>query len=341
MNPTVNIKDIAKFAGVGVSTVSRVMNNHPDVNPETRKMVEAIITKYNYVPNNSARNLKRSNSKSIGVLIKGITNPFFSRMIKIIEQEINNSGYSMILHQVDYSANEVDTAIEVVKEKRLRGLIFLGGDFNCSYSNKLNSIKIPFVLATVTAPDGIKKTSYSSVTINDFNEGYKVADYICKAGHKKIAILTSSNKCRGIGNMRLQGYLAALKDNGITEDESLIILTDNDFNIEAAYNATKKALAKDAKFTCLFAVSDLMAIGASKAIRESHLSIPQDVSLIGFDGIEMAGYCNPPLTTVCQPAEEMAHECVHILLDVIEKRSNNKHMVFEAALQNGESFREI
>src|SRR5471030_2246824 len=121
------IKDISRIAGVGVSTVSRVLNKHPDVKEETRQKVLSVIGEFNYVPNNSARNLKRNTSNNIGVLVKGIHNPFFSEMIKSIEEKIDEEGYSMILHYNEINPNDFETAIELIKEKKLKGLICLGG----------------------------------------------------------------------------------------------------------------------------------------------------------------------------------------------------------------------
>ena len=123
------IKDIAKKCHVGVSTVSRAMNNHPDINPETKEKILKAIEEANYVPNNSARNLKRNDAKAIAVLVKGIGNTFFSELVGILERECEKKGYSCILQYVDEQEDEWDVAIRVGKEKRLRGLVFLGGSF--------------------------------------------------------------------------------------------------------------------------------------------------------------------------------------------------------------------
>ena len=118
---SINIKDIARICGVGVSTVSRAINNHPDINPETKNMIMQAIKEHNYIPNNSARNLKRTDSKAIAVLIKGISNPFFSKMIRVFEEEIQKKKYLFIMQRVDASEDEVDVALELIKEKKPRG----------------------------------------------------------------------------------------------------------------------------------------------------------------------------------------------------------------------------
>ena len=139
----ITIKDIARICGVGVSTVSRAINNHPDINPETKEMIMRVIKENNYVPNNSARNLKRQDAKAIA----GINNSFFSQMIKVLEEEIKEKSYAMVLQHVDYDEDEVEVALKLVKEKRLRGIIFLGG-YLVHSEEKLAQLHVPFILST-------------------------------------------------------------------------------------------------------------------------------------------------------------------------------------------------
>jgi len=335
----VNIKDIARFAGVGVSTVSRVINNHPDVNKETKERVMAVIEKHHYVPNNSARNLKRNQSNTIGVLIKGITNPFFSRMIKVIEKEITRRKYSMILHQVESDADEIDSAIELSMEKKLKGIIFLGGCFNHS-QQKLAAIKIPFVLTTITSlDDSVDKTVFSSISIDDFAEAYKAVDYICKAGHREIAIISAAPDDQSIGWLRLEGYKKALEDNGIPVEPQKIVST-GEFSLQCGYDSINKLLSQT-RFTCVFCISDMLAMGAAKALLDSGKKIPDDVSVVGFDGLEMARFYSPSITTIYQPDEAMALDSVKTLMDVLENEGVHRHVKFDATLIEGESFRPL
>ena len=165
---SINIKDIARICGVGVSTVSRAINNHPDINPETKNMIMQAIKEHNYIPNNSARNLKRTDSKAIAVLIKGISNPFFSKMIRIFEEEIHKKKYLFIMQRVDACEDEVDVALELIKEKKPRGIVFLGGFFSHS-REKLEQLTVPFVLSTIGMTDSLEESSsYSWVSVDDF-----------------------------------------------------------------------------------------------------------------------------------------------------------------------------
>lgn len=336
---TMTIKDIAKLCGVGVSTVSRAINNNPDINEETKAMIMKVIKENNYIPNNNARNLKRTNSNAIAVLIKGITNPFFSNMIKIFERKITEKKYTFILQRVDERKDEIDIAIELVKEKKLKGIVFLGGYF-CHPNEKLRQLKIPFVLSTIGITEKIDKSICSSVSVNDFEESYKIVDYLCKIGHKKIAILASTVDDESIGVLRLKGYMQALRDNGIPIRENLIRYMKceyESYSIQNGYAVTKELMDDEEDFTAVFAICDILAIGACKAIFDAGRRIPEDYAVAGFDGLDIAKYYNPSITTIRQPVEEMAEETIDILFDIINKKKTAQHKSFKGELIVGQS----
>ena len=201
---SITIKDVARICGVGVSTVSRAINNHPDINPETKEMIMQVIKENHYVPNNSARNLKRSDARAIAILIKGISNPFFNSMIKVFEEEIQKKKYTLVLQHVDEWQDETEVALELEKEKRLRGIVFLGG-FASHSEDQLKKIPVPFVLSTVSLLGEEYKNDYSFVSVNDVEESFRMTDYLIRQGHEKIAILCSSENDVSIGALRLAG----------------------------------------------------------------------------------------------------------------------------------------
>lgn len=336
---SITIKDVARICGVGVSTVSRAINNHPDINQATKNMIMQVIREYNYIPNNSARNLKRSDSKTIAVLIKGISNPFFSSMIKILEQEVQKKKYSFVLHRVDEHEDEVDVALQLVKEKRLKGIIFLGGYFT-HRQEKLEQLQVPFVLSTIGILDQMDKSIYSSVSVDDFAEAYKMTDYLIGLGHEQILILAARPEDESIGKLRLDGYKKALEDHSLQiEEENIIYMQDNveSYTMESGYLSMKKAIADGRKATAVFAISDSLAIGACKAILEAGKRIPQDYSVAGFDGLDITRFYNPTITTIRQPVEEMARATSKILFDVIKQNSKHKQMIFPGELIVGQS----
>lgn len=339
---SITIKDIARICGVGVSTVSRALNNHPDINPDTKQKIMSVVEEHGFVPNNSARNLKITDSKTIAILVKGISNPFFMKMIKVMEREIQKKKYSMVLHHVDDEDDEVDVAVELIKEKKLKGIVFLGGYFTHT-EEKLNRLNVPFVLSTITMVNGYKG-NFSSISVDDVMESYKIVDYLCKLGHKRIATIMADEMDESIGKLRMQGYEMALKDNKVDIDESLIFHMKPDFDtytMENGYATMKQILDSGVDFTAVYAISDTLAIGACKALIDAGYKIPEDISVAGYDGIDVASFYSPTITTVQQPFEDMAKETVNVLFNVIRNNSDHEHKLFEAKLIVGQSTRAV
>lgn len=338
------IKDVARICGVGVSTVSRAINNHPDINPETKEKIMRVIEENHYIPNNSARNLKRTESNTIAIMIKGIDNPFFLAMFKIFEQELGQQDYTFLLQRVQQEEDELAVARELAKEKRLKGIIFLGGRVDRE-PKELRELGIPYVLCTFAPEKSMLTPQVNYISIDDEEESYRIVDYLCELGHKKIAIIRPLYSDRGIGRSRYNGYVRALKKHGIEVDPGLILYMKDDieaFTPANGYAVTRELLDSGREFTALFTMSDTTAIGACKAILEAGKRVPDDYSVAGFDGIDMANYYHPSLTTICQPKEEMARASIKMLLDLIEERSvRQNQQIFAAELLEGESTKRI
>lgn len=326
-----NIKDIAKLAQVGVSTVSRVLNNHPDVKESTRKKILKIIRESNYIPNNSARILKQHNTKNIGILVKGVFNPFFSEMINIIGKIVNEHGYTMIVHQNDYNIyQDVDTLIAFIKEKRLQGVICLGGNFSDITNESFKEINVPIVLTSVNVVSKQGKEYYSSISIDNIKSADDATTYLINKGHKKIALILGETDDMGVSLRRLEGYKRALIEEEIQIDSELIAV--GRYSSKGAYNEVLKLLKKRKDITAIFALSDIMAIGAAKAIIDSGLKIPKDISIVGFDGMDESKYYNPSITTVKQPKKLMAKMSVGLLISLINGEKKNEHILLDTKL---------
>lgn len=337
----ITIKDIARQCGVGVSTVSRAINNHPDINPVTKNMIINVIKETGFVPNNSARNLKRTDAKCIAVLVKGINNPLFSDMIKVIEEETQKKKYSLVLKHVEYYEDEVDVALELVKEKRLRGIIFLGGYFLHS-EEKIGNLTVPYIFSTIgtAVPENISRALYSSVAVDDRKESRRMISCLLELGHRDIAILSAESEVNSIGQLRLEGYRDALQEMGIPVREELVRCVEESvdhFSMENGYLTTKKLIESGEKFTAVFATADILAVGACRAILEAGLKIPEDISVAGYDGIDVGKYYNPAITTIVQPVKEMARTTIKLLFDIIAGRKSYEHIVFPASLEIRES----
>lgn len=333
-----NIKDIAQICEVSVSTVSRVLNDSSEVSEKTREKILNVMKENNYVPNNSARNLKRINSNSIGVLVDSGYNPFFYEIINIINECVREKGYSMITQFMDSRKNDMFTAKEFIKEKRLSGLICVGLDFMNVDKVVFDGIEIPIVAVSSNVSEEILDI-VSSVNIDDFESAYKAVNLLIDYGHTEIGIITSKSDKDFCGQTRLLAYEKALKDAGIRIKKTYIEVAD--YTFETGYQAMKKIALKKKVPSAVFVISDIMAIGAARACAEMGLKIPKDISIVGFDGIDYAKYHVPSITTVKQPFEHMARESVSLIIELINEGSKNRHINFEVKILERESVKNI
>lgn len=325
---TVTIKDIARECGVGISTVSRVLNNHSDVSEKTKEKVLWTMKKYNYIPNNSARNLRLNTSRTIALLISTSAKPYNLEIIRILNKEIQNHGYTSYLHQLDPHDDEVEIAMELIKEKNLQGIIFIGGTFH-DKETQLSKLKVPYVISSL-GTDITSLNHHRCVSINDFGECSRAVSYLCSLGHQNIAIILPEKK-----NFRTQrcldGYKEALIKSNRTFDDSLVAFFPgpNTFSFEYGFLCAQKLLDTGKNFTALFSISDVSAIGACRALIAAGKRIPEDISVMGYDNIELSAYYNPPLTTLSHPVKEIAIETASMLFDLIKYSvHSNRQTVF-------------
>lgn len=333
------IKDIARLSGVGVSTVSRVLNDRPDVSEESRRRVLQVIAEYNYLPNNSARSLVRTKSDAVGLVVRGVQNPFYTGIIRAIERDLDAADCTMVMRQIGSCEDEIKCGAMMEREKRLQGIIFLGGrsDYSPADTALLN---VPFVCCSYTNTYGtLDPKKYSSVSIADEQEAYRAVMDLAQKGHRRIAALSTDPRDWSIAQLRCSGYVHALHDLGLSLEDGEIIRAD-DFTIESAYRAVTERLKRPADFTAIFAISDDMAIGAMRALRESGRSIPEDCSIIAIDGLTVSEYIYPMLTTLCQPTDEMGAKSVEILMSVI-RGGTHRHLILPTTLRTGQSVRDL
>lgn len=208
----------------------------------------------------------------------------------------------------------------------------------------LNQLTVPFVLSTIGMTEEFDLNDYSSVSVDDFKESYKMVDYLCNQGHTKIAIITAAMDDVSIGKLRYEGYKKALEDHGLDYNEQLVwCMKENieSYTMENGYTVTKEMLESKEEFTAIYAISDNMAVGACRAIFEAGKRVPEDYSVAGFDGLDISLYFNPSLTTMKQPVEKMAEETIKIIFDLINKKITHAYKIFPAELIVRESTRSL
>jgi len=334
------IKDIAEKSGVSVSTVSRVLNDHPDVSEANRAKVMAVVQELHYVPNSSARDLVRTQSDAIGLVVRGVGNPFYTSVIRAIEQAVREAGYTLVLHQIHTEDDEIPEAAGLARAKKLRGLILLGGCFDYT-PERIASLDVPFVCCSFTNRFGtLEPTAYSSVSIDDQAEACRAVNYLIERGHRRIGILLDSTSDHSISQLRYRGYCQALEQAGIPLDRELVEET-SDFDMETAYKGAARLLERRGDLTGLFVISDSMAVAAMKALHDAGRQVPEDCSVIAIDGIDMSEYMIPTLTTLIQPQAELGEKAVRLLMDLVEGGGENRQLQVRTTLRSGGSVRAL
>ncbi len=330
------IKDIARLSGCSISTISRVINDRPDVNPATKEKVLRIMKEVGFTPNTNARQLKIQQSRNIVFAVKGTRNMFLAELLVRLQAATEEYGYNGVIAYLEENATDCDSIERIVRELKPKGIIFLGGNVD-NFAEIFAGVGIPSVLATVTT-DRLTFENLSMVGVDDAKASALAIEYLIANGHKKIAIMGGPITSY-TSKTRLAGAKAAMQKHGIPFDADLYSLSNYDF--ESAYNAMNAMLAGRKRFTALFAMSDSIAIGAMRALATAGYKVPDDVSVMGFDGMELSRYNIPVLTTVKQPAEKICKKSIALLVEQIEHQRKGQTIVLSPSILEGESVRPL
>ena len=316
------IKDLAAKTGYAVGTVSRVLNNHPNVSEKARTAILAAVEESGFELNANAKQLKQSHATTILVILKGSGNILFAEMLGVIQTALHDARYPLHVDYLHGADNEVRRAKKLIREKNALGVIFLGGNLE-NFRADFKDLGVPAVLVTNSA-ESLGFDSLSSVYIDDREAARHAVENLISLGHKNIAVIGGHRRYSDISRMRWEGVLEALAAHGLSIDPELDYTTVY-FSPEGGYQGTMELLRRGRPFTALFTMSDLMAIGAFRALKDQKLAVPGDVSVIGFDGLPVGEYLIPRLTTVDQPTEAMARRGLELLLDAVENGAGAKH----------------
>lgn len=332
------IKDIAKESGYAVGTVSRVLNDQPGVSEKARARIMEVVDKYQFRLNSNAKLLKQQSNDSVAIIIKGTKNMLFAGLVESLQGRIKDKGYTSVIYYIGEDDHEVEQAMQICRDIKPLGILFLGSNAE-NFREKFEYVDVPCVLVTNPA-DGLKFDNLSSVCISDKSAAKKAVDYLIDAGHRKIAILGGEMLHSTPAKARFEGCMDAFKENGIVFDADTYLESDY-FTMEGGYESMERLLKRAQDFTAVFAMSDVTALGAIRAIHDNGLKVPDDISVIGFDGIEIGQYMVPKLTTVAQPEIKIAEKVVDILLKQI---AGDEKAIYEQTtftLIEGDSVRKI
>lgn len=303
MGNNVSIKDIAKMAGVSIATVSRVINKNGKVAKETEEKILQIMKENNYVPNLLAKGMRTNKVTTIGIVIPDISNEFFSKIAKQIQTLFFNKGYASIICNTSEDDKIEKQCIEMLQAQQVGGIIHIVSE----KANKENKILIPTVYLDREPQFSNKRKDMVIIESDNLSGGYIATDAMIKKGCKNIICLSPKNVV-STHKKRCQGYADAMNENRLNQK----IITVDNVSLEEGYNKTKEYV-KNNKVDGIFATTDIIAIGAIKAIKEAGFKIPENVKVFGYDASDMSEVIETPLSTVVQPIEEMTLAAVEML----------------------------
>jgi DNA-binding LacI/PurR family transcriptional regulator len=303
-------KDVARRAGVSIATVSRVVNQLPNVRPALRRRVLRAIKELNYEPSRTAQRLRIKRSHVLGLIISDIQNPFFTSVVRGIEDAAYQAGYSLVLCNSDEDTAKEKLYIDVMRAEGVAGLIVAPTRQTNAHLRALLQHHIP-----VVAIDRVISSKHvDNVMVDNVEGARRAVTHLLDLGHRRIGMV--SMRFISTGRERQTGYQSALAASGLRVDRRLIALGAP--KPESGYACTLELLKRMPRPTALFVAANMMMVGALAAIRESGLRIPQDISIVGFDDLPWAPLLDPPLTTVAQPTYELGKRAVELLLKRIE-----------------------
>lgn len=332
------IKDLAAVTGYSLGTVSRALNDHPNVSPEARKTILDAAKKYGFQFNPNAKNLKQQRSNTILAVVKGTSNELFGSMIEVVQTLVAQTPFSLVVDYNDEECDEVHRALELCREKKPRGVLFLGGNQD-HFRSGFQGIDVPCVLVTNGA-DQLPFDNLSSVTSDDYQGGLMAIEYLAGLGHRSIAVIGGDRRVSDITALRYQGCMEGFRRFGICFDEDRDY-EDVRFSFEDGYRAAQRLLERGVEFTALFAMADVLAIGAIRALQDAGKRVPEDVSVLGFDDLTIGNYAVPRLASVRQNATQLARRSVQILLDQIQGKKPCCHEIIPVTICCRESSRTI
>jgi LacI family repressor for deo operon, udp, cdd, tsx, nupC, and nupG len=300
------VKEIAAIAKVSVATVSRALQRPEVVSEETRQRIHEVVKRLGYTPNALARNLRTARTRLIIALLPDIANPFFSEVIRGIEQVAHENGYSVLLGETQSSLVREQAYADMIAARQADGIITM--------SHRVPAIPMDGRLPVVNACEYIKDNKISSVYIDNVAAAGAAINYLTTLGHRDIAFIAGPPSSP-ISVDREQGYRLALQRANISADAALTAI--GDFSIEAGERAIELFLSQGQSFSAVFCSNDEMAIGAMRALISHGLRVPEDVSVVGFDDIRFARYTSPSLTTVAQPKNALGREAMTMLIELL------------------------
>ncbi|MFD0048023.1 LacI family DNA-binding transcriptional regulator [Actinomycetes bacterium NPDC127524] len=334
MDPT--IKHVAKKANVSTATVSRILNNKPGFSLKTKERVLEVIEELGYQPNAIARGLINGKTETIGVMMPRLLDMFASKVLEGIDKYAHERGSSVIVCNTDNSRDRTMKYLQFLGEKRVDGIIFVSQLLEEDYYRMMADMKIPIILVSTISYE----FQLPYVKVDDYHAAFSATQYLIQKGHKKIAMIAGEQTDPVAGIPRIEGFKSALKSAGLTPDDRFIISTGG-YRHGDGKRGMEQILESGLDVTAIFACSDELAVGAMSVAYKKGLSIPDDLSIIGYDNTPLAQMSFPPLTTVAQPLYDMGNKSAEMLFNMMETGERSESRIMQHKVIERETVKEI
>lgn len=333
------IKDIAKAAGVSVTTVSRALNGYSDVNEKTREKIMSVAKELNYSPNTLARSLVMNKSKTIGLLVSGLNkgsvkDNFTFEVLSGVNDYVSETDYDLVLFSTTSIKQREKTYTQLCRERRVDGVIMQGIRTDDPYLQEVVESDIPCVLIDIP----IETDTAGYITTDNKLGAKKAIEHLIRLGHRNIAMI-NGHEYAFVSQQRLQGFEEAMQGAGLSLNKEWIV--NGEFNEEAAESAAVKLLKEHHEISAIFCASDLMALGVMKAAKRLNLQVPEELSVVGYDDIMISSYVSPPLTTIAQNKFLMGYEAAKMLINTLEEKEEPHVVTLDTELKIRETTMKI
>ncbi len=335
-----NIRDIARLANVTPGTVSKVLNDYPDISEATKQHVLRIIEENQYDPKANARSSKSApESNRIGLVVEGVYNELYNILVQMLSIKIHNAGYTIIsFHDNFYVQNKPEKFLELkakAERDKLCALVYIGGNFQDVTQKEFDTLPCPTIFVNTVLPFHVENTNHSSVQVSHFETAYAQMRYLIEKGHREICTVISSSVDNSVYALRLDGYKAALSRDRLEHNFAHIL--ESDYLNDKAYKTLFSYLEAHPEITAVCSVADVMVPGILRAIHDLGKTPGKEIDVISFDGLESLAYNIPSVTTFVQPKLEMVNYIDSLLFGLINKERGHQNITFRPQFAKRES----
>lgn len=320
------LRDVAERAGVSSASVSRVLNRPETVSPKTRQRIEAAIAEMNFVPNWAARSLASQKSRTVGAVVPTLGIAIFARGIEALQNRLEQSGHGLLIASAQYNATKEVEQVRTLIERNVEGLILVGNEHDEEIFDLAERADIPLITTYLHAID----SRFSSVGVDNKAASRRIIQHVVELGHRQIGVVTSPTEQNDRTRSRLEGIVEALAQSGILVSPNRVL--EVPYSIADGRRAARMLLTEHPSLTAIVCTTDVLAIGAVLEAPQLGRGVPDDLSVTGFDDLDLAGQITPALTTVHVPADEIGRQAADLMLSRLRKRPGLAHIELPAEL---------